>query len=98
MPDGSAIKTHLEGRSDQRILDSANNIPVKKTFKLKAKAVPQSKKLKVKRHRKITYESSNKKIATISAKGVIKGVKKGSCKVFAYAQNGVCATIKVTVK
>lgn len=73
-------------------------VKVKKTFSLKAKAVPASKKLKVKKHRAIKYETSNAKIATVNAKGVIKGVKKGTCYVYAYAQNGVCAKIKVTVK
>ncbi|MBQ1406888.1 MAG: Ig-like domain-containing protein, partial [Eubacterium sp.] len=53
---------------------------------------------KVKKHRKIMYETSNAKVATVSAKGVIKGVKKGTCFVYAYAQDGVCAKIKVTVK
>ena len=69
-----------------------------KTFKLGAKAIAQSKKLKVKKHRAIAYESSNKKIATVSGKGVIKAVGKGTCYVFAYAQNGVCKKVKVTVK
>ena len=32
------------------------------------------------------------------AQGVVKGVSKGSCYVYAYAQNGVCKKIKVTVK
>ena len=69
-----------------------------KSFKLGAKAVAQSKKLKVKKHRGIAYESSNKSIASVSGKGVIKAVGKGTCYVFAYAQNGVCRKIKVTVK
>ena len=69
-----------------------------KTFKLKAKAVPASKKLKVHRHRGMAYESSNKKIATVSSKGVIKGKTKGTCYVYAYTQNGVFAKVKVTVK
>ena len=77
-----------------------NKVSLKKgkTFKLGAKAVAQSKKLKVKKHRAIAYESSNKKIATVSGKGVIKAVGKGTCYVFAYAQNGVCKKIIVTVK
>ena len=74
------------------------SIKVKKTFKLNAKAVPASKKLKVGNHRKIQYETSNGSVATVNAKGVIKGVKKGVCYVYAYAQNGVAAKIKVTVK
>ena len=69
-----------------------------KTFKLAGKQVAASKKLKVKEHRKVAYESTNTKIATVSGKGVIKGKKKGTCYVYAYAQNGVFSKIKVTVK
>ena len=69
-----------------------------KTVKIKAKAIPQSRKLKVKRHRKIAFESSNKKVASVNSKGVIKGLKKGTCYVYAYTQNGTFAKIKVTVR
>ena len=57
-----------------------------------------SKKLKLKKHRKVMYESSNRKIATVTSKGKIKGIKKGSCYIYAYAQNGISKRIKVTVK
>ncbi len=77
-----------------------NKVSLKKgkAFKLGAKATAQSKKLKVKKHRGIAYESNNKSIATVSGKGVIKAVGKGTCTVFAYTQDGVCKKIKVTVK
>ena len=70
----------------------------KKIFKLKAKAVNASKKLKVKKHRGIKYECSNKKIAAVSSKGVIIAKKKGTCYVYVYAQSGTAAKIKVTVR
>ena len=73
-------------------------IKVKNSFKLKAKAVPKNKKGKMQKHRAIQYESSNTKIATVSAKGVIKGKAKGTCYVYVYAMNGVSKKIKVTVK
>lgn len=76
---------------------NAVSIKAKKTFTIKAKAKPASK-LKVKVHRAVRFETSNKKIATVSSKGVIKGLKKGTCYVYVYAQNGVCKKIKVTVK
>lgn len=69
-----------------------------KTFKLKAKAVPQSKKKKVKAHRAVKYESSNKNIAAVSSKGVITAKKKGTCYVYVYAQSGTYKRIKVIVK
>lgn len=74
------------------------SIKVKKTFNLKAKAKPASSKLKVKKHRGLLYESTDKKVATVDKKGVIKGVGKGTCYVYVYAQNGICKKIKVTVK
>jgi uncharacterized protein YjdB len=74
------------------------NIKAKKKFKLKAKQVPQKKKLKIKNHRKVAYESSNPAIATVSKSGVIKGVGKGKCAVYVYAQNGIFKKINVTVK
>ena len=52
----------------------------------------------IKKHRVVKYESSNPKIATVSGKGVVKGKAKGKCNIYAYAQNGVSKTIKVTVK
>ena len=69
-----------------------------KKFKLAGKQVAASKKLKVREHRKVTYETTNPEVAKVSKKGVITGKKKGTCYVYAYAQNGVFAKIRVTVK
>ena len=46
----------------------------------------------------IRFETSNKAIATVSSSGKIKGIAKGTCYIYAYAQNGVYKKIKVTVK
>ena len=77
---------------------------LKKSITLKAgktkkiKPILKSKK-KVKTHiAKFRYESSNKKVATVTKKGVIKAKKKGSCTIYVYAQNGLCKTVKVKVK
>ena len=69
-----------------------------KTFKVKATEVPASKKLKIKRHRKVAFESSNPAVATVSSSGKIKAKSKGKCYVYAYAQNGIFKKIKVQVK
>ena len=69
-----------------------------KKFKLAGKQVAASKKLKVKKHRAVTYETTNPKVAKVSKKSVITGKKKGSCYVYAYAQNGVYVKIRVTVR
>ena len=79
------------------VLKKAKALKKGKTLSLKATAVKASK-LKVKTHRKVAYESSNPKIATVSGKGIVKAKKKGTCYIYAYAQNGVFKKIKVVVK
>ena len=68
-----------------------------KTVTVKNTVTKASKKLRLRTHRKVMYESSNKKIATVTSKGRIKGIKKGVCYVYAYAQNGVAKKIRVTI-
>ena len=79
------------------ILKKAKNLKKGKSLSLKAKAVKASGG-KVKTHRGLSYESTNKKIATVSSKGVVKARAKGTCYVYAYAQDGVFKKIKVVVK
>ena len=79
------------------ILKKAKNLKKGKSLSLKAKAVKASG-AKVKTHRGVSYESTNKKIATVSSKGVVKARAKGTCYVYAYAQDGVFKKIKVVVK
>ncbi|MBE5941483.1 MAG: hypothetical protein E7264_02965 [Lachnospiraceae bacterium] len=47
---------------------------------------------------KFRYESTDKTIATVNKKGVVKGIKKGTAYIYVYAQNGVYKKVKVTVK
>ena len=46
----------------------------------------------------LRYESSKTTVATVSAKGIIKGRKRGTAYVYAYGQNGMTAKIKVTIR
>lgn len=46
---------------------------------------------------KVTYISSNRKVATVTEKGKIKGIKKGSAKITVQA-GSYKKTVKVTVK
>ena len=55
-------------------------------------------KKKVKKHRAIAYDTTNPSVATVTKKGVVQAKKPGTCTVYAYAQNGVCKAVKVTVK
>ena len=71
-----------------------------KTFKLKAavKKLKKNRKLMPTSHEPVLrYVSTDKKIATVNRSGRIKGVGKGTCYVYAYAQNGVSKKVKVTV-
>ena len=47
---------------------------------------------------KITYSSSNKKIATVSSAGVVKAKKKGKCTITLRTFNGKSAKVKIKVK
>ena len=49
-------------------------------------------------NKNVTWASSDTAVATVSSKGVIKGVSKGKAKIYAYAQNGVAKVITVTIK
>lgn len=69
-----------------------------KVFKIKAEQVPEKKKLKVKRHRGICFESSNSSIATVSSSGKVKAKKKGICVIYIYSQSGTFSKMTVRVK
>ena len=75
---------------------SKKKVTLKPGTSAKVTAKLKAGELKVNIHRKIAWESGNISIATVK-NGKIKGVKPGTCYVFAYAQNGVTAKIKVTV-
>ena len=71
------------------------SLTVGKTLKLKATVAPKKASSK-----SVVWKTSNKKIATVSANGVVKGIKAGTVKITALAKDGsgkkkVC---KVTVK
>ena len=82
-----------------------NNTKVKLSKTKLSLATGKSKKIKatlkykkkVSAHRKVAWESDNASVATVK-NGKITAVGKGTCYVYAYAQNGVSAKIKVTVK
>ena len=42
--------------------------------------------------------SGNTKAVTVTSDGVIKAMRKGNCKIWVYAQNGVYKALKITVK
>ena len=89
--------------NDKKVITAAKSgkvtLKAGSSFKLNARAVPpKSKKIKVKRHRKIKYESTNESVARVSKAGVIRAVKPGSSTIYAFAQDGIYAAVKVVVK
>ena len=62
-----------------------------KTFKIKATATPKN------TDEKITYKSSNKKVVSVTSKGVVKGLKKGTATITVQSGSKKM-TCKVTVK
>lgn len=70
----------------------SKSIYAKSSFTLKATVSPSKA-----TNKKITWSSSNKKIATVSSKGVVKGIKKGTVTITAKSHNAKKATCKVTV-
>ena len=58
-----------------------------------------SKKLSVMKHAaKLTYSTTNKKVATVSKTGVVKAKGKGSCYIYVRAASGAYAKVKIKVK
>ena len=63
-----------------------------KKYKIEAKKIPASSPAK------IMYRSSNKRIAKVTKKGVIKALKKGKCKITVKTSDGKKKVIIVKVK
>jgi uncharacterized protein YjdB len=68
-----------------------------KTLKATVKGVKSGKKV-LEHVRKVRYYSSNLNVATVNRNGKVKAVGKGSCTIWAIANNGVRTSVKVTVK
>ena len=68
-----------------------------KTVKASLKGVKSGKK-PVEHARKVRWYSSNTSVATVNQNGKIKAVGKGTCTVYAIANNGIRSSVKVTVK
>lgn len=70
---------------------AAKNVSKGKSFKIKAIATPKN------TDEKITFKSSNKKVVTVTSKGVVKGLKKGTATITVQSGSKKM-TCKVTVK
>lgn len=102
---GTATITATAGGKKATCKITVKKAPSKLTLNAKKKTVKKGKtyQLKVKLPKntasnKITYTTSNKKVATVSSAGKVKGVKKGTATITAKTFNGKKARIKITVK
>ena len=79
-----------------KVNNSKVTLKLKQSFQIQAKEEKQSE--KIIKHSDIVYQSTNSKIATVSAKGIIQAKEKGECSIYLYAQNGTCKEITLTVE
>lgn len=104
---GKSITGHAVGKKNTTVTDvkkiqikkSAYSLKKGKTAKIKATIVKKNNKLPLFGHTaKFRYDTSNKKVATVSKDGKITAKEKGTCYVYIYAVNGCAKKVKVTVK
>jgi len=102
---------HRAGKDNKR-LTNARKIQVKKksfrlktgkTAKIKVKLIKENAKKRLLIHdavagKGVRYWSSDTKVATVTVKGKIKAVAKGTCTIYVMADDGVKAKIKVKVR
>lgn len=89
-----AEKPHKKTVKAKKVVVNKKRIVLKKgkKVKLKAKLKPAN------ATEKVTFKSSNKKVAKVTKNGVVKAVKKGKCKITVKTASGKKAVVKVTVK
>lgn len=102
---GTAYITATAGGKSARVTITVKNAPSKIKFTKKSVKVKCGKSARLKYSitknsytYKLTWTSSNKKIATVNSKGTVTGKKKGTCKIIVKTHNGKKASIKITVK
>lgn len=104
---GKSITGHAVGKKNTTVTDakkiqikeSAYSLKKGRTAKIKATIVKKNNKLPLFGHTaKFRYDTSNKKVATVSQNGKITAKGKGTCYVYIYAVNGCAKKVKVTVK
>ena len=80
------------------VISKAAHLKKGKSLALKATQMADPHNLKAQNHAHLRYESGDTKVATVSGKGIVKGIGKGKCTIYIYAQNGIAKEVKVTVK
>jgi len=106
---GKTITAHIVGKNNTKytnvkavkVKKSSYTLKKGKTAQIKARTVlvsPGKKQLTNAHAKQFRYATTNKKVATVSAKGKMKAVGKGTCTIYVYARNGYAKKVKVKVK
>ena len=106
---GKTITAHIVGRKNAKytnakkiVITSSKNVTLTagQSSKITAKTILVNKKksqLPNNHAKQFRYRSSNKKVATVTSKGMIKAVGKGKCTVYVFSRNGLAKKVTVTV-
>ncbi|MDO4475505.1 MAG: fibronectin type III domain-containing protein [Lachnospiraceae bacterium] len=89
-----SVKVQQIGKTKKKL----SRYTLAKSGSAKIKAVQVQKDKRIKKHSSLRFESSNPAVASVDKKGVIKGMARGVCELYVFAQNGISTKIKVTVK
>jgi hypothetical protein len=103
------ITGHIVGRKNRKFTNAKSikltkdtiSLGSGKTEQIKAKTIlvnSKKKQLSDAHATEFRYATSDSAIATVSKKGVVKGVGKGTCSVYVYSRNGYTKEVKVTVQ
>ncbi len=106
---GETITAHIVGRKNVintnakavKVMKSSYTLNKGRTAQIKARTVlvsPGKKQLSDAHAKEFRYATTNKKVATVSRKGKIKAVGKGTCVIYVYARNGYARKVKVKVR
>lgn len=106
---GRTITAHIVGRKNTsqtnvkavKVKKSSFTLKVGGTAQVEGSTVLVDKRknpLSDKHAKELRYASSDTEVATVSKKGKIKAVGKGTCTIYVYARNGYAKKVKVKVK
>ena len=87
---GNPSKVKITNASSAKSVKKGTNL----TLKVKVTAANG---VTVKNHRKVKFESTKPSVVKVTANGKITAKKKGTATIYAYAQNGVMAKVKIKV-
>ena len=95
----SAVQVFKKNGSKKVRIKSNITIKAGQKIKLFSREIPEEKNKTIRPHRPVCFETEDSEIASVGRKtGVLRGLKKGTVILYAYAQNGIYCKIKVTVK